>query len=202
MGLAGSAFAESGVAEIPRVSFGAGVYCGYYDFVTVGGGTVEWKGGNGYGVGIIAEYMLSSVFALQTGFWYGVSFIDLSMYGSDTVEARTLYWVIPLYLVASYSAGSFSGGIIGGVSFMHIRKSVFHGGMENFSQVEVTEYLNYDMYGFTGGLQMKIGIARFIDVFMQGLAEIYANKFISTSGVTAEYLYDFRIVAGVMLKTY
>lgn len=199
---AGGISAEEGAGEIPRVSFGAGLQWGYYDFVTAGGGTVDWEGGTGYGVGILAEYMLGDVFSLQTGFWYGVNFINLTMDGSDTIEARTEDWVIPFYFIVSYTSERFSGGLIAGLSFMHIRKSEFHGGMGTVASVEVTEYLNYDLYGVSGGLQVKIGVARFVDLFFQGLAEIYANKFIISTGGTAEYLYDFRVVTGVMLKTY
>ncbi len=196
-------WANGATPEVSRVSLGAGMYGGYYNFVTVGGGTVDWEGGDGYGIGIVAEYMLSDIFSIQTGFWYGVNYINLSMEGSGTIEARTANWVVPLYIIMTYSWEHASVGLLGGLSFMHIIKSEFRGGMGNVSEIDVSEYLNYDLYGPSGGLQVKIRVARFVDLFMQGLAEIYANKFIETSGGgTAEYLYDFRVVAGVMLRTY
>jgi hypothetical protein len=175
---------------------------GYYDFITSGGGTVDWKGGDGYGIGLIAEYAWNNYIALQSGIWYEVSYIDLRMEGSETIEARTEHWVIPFYVIASYSFDRFSVGVLAGLSFMHIRKSEFNGNMGNYSNIEVTQYLNYDMYGAAGGVQCKIGITRFIDVFAQGIAEIYANRFITKTQGTSEFLYDFRAVIGVMAKTY
>ncbi len=195
--------ADGATPEVSRVSLGAGMYGGYYNFITIGGGTVDWEGGDGYGIGIVAEYMLSDIIAIQTGFWYGVNYINLSMKGSDTIEARTVNLVVPFHFILVYSWEYVSAGLLGGFSFMHVAKSEFRGGMGNVSEIEVTEYLNYDLYGIAGGLQIKIRVARFVDVFMQGLAEIYANKFIeSAGGGTAEYLYDFRVAAGVMLRMY
>lgn len=201
--LAVQAFAADTATEAPKISFGGGMYGGYYNFVTVGGGTVDWEGGHGYGVGMAAEYKCNDVFSVQSGLWYGVSYINLTMERSGTIEARTESWVMPFYGIVSYSAEHFSIGILAGISFMHIRKSEFHGGMGPVSTIEVTEYLNYDMYGAAGGLQCKFGATRFVDVFVQAIAELYANKFIiDTGGRTAEYMYDIRVVAGVLLRAY
>ncbi len=200
--LAGVALAQNNHTQTPAISLGAGMYAGYYDFLTVEGGTVDWEGGNGYGIGVVAEYRCNEVLSLQSGLWYGINYIDLTMEGSDTIEARTENWVVPFYFIASLPIDHFSMGLLAGMSFMHIRKSEFFGEMETSSSLEVTEYLNYDMYGFAAGFQMKIGVARFIDLFVQGLAEIYANKFIIFTDRTADYLYDFRVIAGVMLRTY
>ncbi|MCX7679802.1 MAG: hypothetical protein N2316_11385 [Spirochaetes bacterium] len=200
-------FAEEASQVETRMSVGAGISGEYCNFIDVAGGTVEWKGGVGYAFGFVAEYAGNDFFSVQSGFWYGVNFIDLTMQlsqnqMSDTIEARTEFWILPFYFIFSYTIDSGSIGAIAGINFMHIRKSEFRGTMGTDTTLEITEYLNYDQYGPVGGIQIKIGISRYVQVFVQGLAEVYAKKFITAVERTAEYLYDYRAVGGILLKMY
>jgi len=197
--------ADSGEAGTPMVSFGAGVTYGYYNFITSGDDTVVWEGGTGYGGGLVFEYMWNDVFGVHSGLWYAVSIIDLKFDEDDpmTVEARTEHLLFPLYLITSYRRGRFGIGLLTGLNFMYVRKSEFYASSPMGSMtLDVSEYLRYDLYGLAGGFEMKFGVARFVDIFLGGLAEFYMRGFIKDTSGSVDYLYDFRVMTGVLFRTY
>jgi hypothetical protein len=197
--------AQGGAGDTPMVSFGAGITYGYYDFVSTGTDQILWEGGTGEGFGFVVEYMWNDVFGIHTGLWYGVSFIDLKFDENDpmTIEARTEHIWMPLYLITSYRRGRMGIALLTGLNFMYVRKSEFYGEspMGDMS-IDITEYMRYDLYGFAGGLEFKLGITRFIDLFIGGIAEIYARGIIRENERSEDYLYDYRVISGVLFRTY
>ncbi len=199
------AIASDDTGGTPLASFGAGATFGSYDVIATGSDQLIWKGGTGYGGGLMFEYMWNQVFGIHSGFWYAVSTIELKFNENDpvTIDARTEHFWMPLYLITSYRSGMFGIGLLTGMNFMYVHKCEFLVDSPMGSdEMDVTEYMRYDLYGIAGGLELKIGVTRFIDICIGGMAEIYARGFIKSTSRTQDYLYDFRFFTGVLFRTY
>ncbi len=197
--------AEDEESSAPKASLGAGFTSGYYNLVTNDAEELSWEGGYGLGGGFVFEYMWTGVFGVHSGLWYIISYIDMKM-GSDfpiTVKTRSEQIVFPLYLITSYRQGRFGIGLLTGFNFMLVRKCEFVSfPLNEDGRMDVTEYIRYYQYGVAGGFEMKFGVTRFVDFFIGGLAEYYLQGFLKDVDQSSDCLYDFRLMAGVLFRTY
>ncbi len=89
-----------------------------------------------------------------------------------------------------------------GPTFMYLHETMFFANSSMGGDIDVTEYMRYDLWGLSGGLQIKIGMTRFTDFFLAGMADIYLRGIIKSGDNSQDYLYDFRLISGVMLRTF
>jgi len=196
--------AESASGQVPRASFGVGVRAGMYDVRTTGDDDLSWDTGKVYGGGVIFEYMFNNYFGLHSGVWYG-RFEGEVRFDNDGVPIDTTSQVysMPLYLITSLRYGRFAAELLTGFDFVYVAKSEFE--RESLSgpeRADISHFIRYRQYAASGGLQFKIGITRFIDIFVGGIASYYITDFIESDDSSQTHFYTFTATAGVLLRTF
>ncbi len=200
LSLGPAAFAEEGgVYKVPPVAFGVGGLYGVYDFAVEGGdkndgpGNVEssWSAGGGF----VLELMLGKYFGLQTGLWFQHS----EYVYEDDFKAFGENLLLPFYLLTSVNYGRLTLGLLAGVHLAHVTRSEFSGGGMS---MDALKYINYEQAGVAGGIEMKLAIFRFVDLFVAVVGERYLTSFYEDETGSPAFLYGATVRGGCMFRTY
>jgi len=184
----------------PRVAFGAGGMFGIYDLQSSESGDDgpgNTKFSQSFGGGLILETMLSSRFGVHTGLWY--QHTSYAFY-TEGVTMTTENLLMPVYLLTSFNSGPFSLGLLAGLHLAYFTKVDFE--FEG-SGSDVIKYTNAKQLGVAGGLEFKLAIFRFVDVFVSAVAEKYLTAlFDGGGGDSPQYIYGATIRSGILFRTF
>lgn len=214
-------FANSSRAkDIPKVSMGLGASAGYYSAYSEykGGQDYTYTGGPGYGAGLVFERMLSERFGIHSGLWYTMASIGIEM---EFIESSGLMKVdgdlnltmftLPVYLMTSIKKGRFSINFLSGLQLSYIKSSELAGEVKSGTDQEDLDMdmiaeTNFTQIGLGLGFEFKIGISKFIDIFIITVGEYYLSPLMDEFGPvessTEDYLYDVKIQSGVLFRTF
>ncbi len=192
-------------APAPRVSFGLGATMGYEDAQITGSNDMIWDSGTVLGAGFIVEYMWNQRFGLHSGVWAMLFRNDLVFGdGGQNVQATSRMVTIPLYLITSFRSGRFACDFLTGFMYSYVQNSTFRveDDVTGAQQANITQYIDKNQFGIGGGIELKFGITRFIDIFVGGIAEYYLTDFIDSEDKNDTRFYTFRATAGFLFRTF
>lgn len=201
--------------DIPKAFFGAGADSGYYD-VNHKRGNGKWDPGFGVGGGIIFENMFNPIFGIHSGIWFSYIEMDFTMEDSgdesstETTEeqekgvVKSNFLTMPFYLLTSADFNFICISLLTGFNFSYITESFLS--MKDEAGINrstsILQYVGHYQIGAGGGLEIKIRITRFTRLFITGTGEYYFTELIDADPVMSDYLFDFRVRAGMLLCTF
>ena len=210
-----SVFSQENSDSIPKIAFGVGGFYGFYDVIHDYGKGGNWKEGDGYGGGMIFEAMLSNRFGIHSGIWYSqftltLDIADHSQEGTTEGpevwfdnEIKTDIITVPIYLITSFRLSVFSFNFLTGFNFSYITESSMSTKTpEGKESADMKKYLGYSQVGVGGGLEIKISLPGFIDIFFSGTGERYFNDLVKENKEWSDFLYNYKAMAGIMMRTY
>ena len=204
-----------GKKNVPRISMGAGITMGQFDIIQKGSPDEEWKSGYGYGGGIIFEKMLSDRFGIHSGVWYSQFELTLTMNedSGDPVpdpsneplelEIKCRIFTIPVYLMTTFDLNFMSINILAGLNLSYITETYLYADSpEGRMSADIDKYMNYTQFGVGGGIELKFRIFGHIELFISAIGERYLNNLISANPGSEDYLYNVKVLSGVLLRTF
>lgn len=216
-------YAEDKSNVIPKVSMGAGFTYGYYDVIQESGEHAEWEGGAGIGGGFIIEKKYSNRFGIHSGVWFNQIKLELFMaddsHDSDTEDVGTTendenelmvknsiksnILTFPFYLTTSFNMSIITISFLAGLNLSYITESIMSNYSSGVKQSEnIQKYIGYMQLGAGGGIAIKLHITRFIDIFVAGIGERYFSNIVSEADDMTDFIYDYRIHSGILLRTF
>lgn len=211
-----SIFSQEKNDPIPKIAFGVGGFYGFYDVIHNYGEGNNWEEGDGYGGGIIFEAMISNRFGIHSGIWYSQFTLTLEItdYYQDEEEGITqVEWfrnevkseiiTVPIYLITSFRLSVFTFNLLTGFNFSYVTESSMSTKtMEGKESAEIKKYIGYSQAGVGGGLEIKISLPGFIDIFFTGTGERYFNNLFNENKEWSDFLYNYKAMAGIMMRTF
>ncbi|MDY6935048.1 MAG: outer membrane beta-barrel protein [Spirochaetota bacterium] len=199
----------------PKISMGIGISFGDYETTREYGSGGEWESEGAFGCGFIFENMLSNRFGIHSGIWFSQFILSIheTNHGhhdestednySDDIESRNNMLTIPLYLITSFQFSMITLNLLTGLNFSYITESFLYNNTSNQQRsVDIKKYIGYTQIGIGGGLEIKFRFFRFVDIFLSGIGERYFNDYIPADDNWEGFLYDFRILTGVLFRTH
>ncbi len=216
--MASAARAAEKTESAPNASFGIAGSFGEYNAWErkKGESHMRYEFAPAYGGGLVFEKMFNNLLGIHSGLWFNRFSIDMTMkqswkwYSFDLmslmpIKMMSTGWSIsvPLSLIVSLNASIFSFNILAGIKYTQIVDTdtridnIFMSYKKHF---DMLPYMNQPQFAFTLGVTFKFRVARFVDIFVGGIGELYATEFIQSDD-SITHLFSLTAIAGVMFRT-
>lgn len=162
------------------------------------------------GGGLVFEKMFSDRFGFRSGIEYGYSRIDFVMSGAyaSSFDATWSFQkiLVPLQLITSFNAGSFSVNLLTGINYGYI----FISEMSTDTAViidthndDAKKYINSNQFALSAGILLRFRFTRFTDFFMGAEGDYFLTNLLNhDSGADGTInVMEARFTAGWMFRT-